>query len=93
MKKSNKFLLVCTLLGVVFISLFIVCVAISLNNSFDYKILGINALLLSFCLFLIAMIFLTVANILSVRYWKRKGTSISKKQVNKNMRKMFGGEK
>lgn len=91
--KLNKLLLIFTLLGVIFISLFIVCVVISLNNTSSHEILGIDALLLEFVLFITAIIFFTIANILSVMYWKRKGNSIGIRQAHKNIRKMFRGEK
>lgn len=46
MKKSNKFLLLFTGLGVVCILLFFVCIVVSKNQGSSYEILGINALLL-----------------------------------------------
>lgn len=39
------------------------------------------------------MLFLTIANILSVKYWKEKGTAVGRRQVYKNVRKAFRGEK
>lgn len=75
MKKSNKFLLLFTGLGVVYILLFFVCIVVSKNQGSSYEILGINAFLLEAVLFLIGMLFLTIANILSVKYWKEKGSA------------------
>ena len=93
MKKSNKFLLLFTGLGVVCILLFFVCIVVSKKQGSSYEILGINALLLEAVLFIIGMLFLTIANILSVKYWKEKGTAVGRRQVYKNVRKAFRGEK
>ena len=55
MKKSNKFLLLFTGLGVACILLFLVCIVVSKNQGSSYEILGINALLLEAVLFIIGM--------------------------------------
>ena len=70
-------------LGVVCILLFLVCIVVSKNQGSSYEILGINALLLEAVLFIIGMVFLTIANILSVKYWKEKGTAVGRRQVYK----------